>query len=222
MTQIPVDSWAFSEASPLAIRSIVSKLSAEQLAGFNPDSFAQMLYNDPRTHSMTRDQLSAAFEHVVKERTTVLQALPELGENVRSLDFARKVKAQTNPIASIKVDDILKAHEVTGKHLPGVSGQTIKAPGIPQGVAAEAASFTGKWKSLQTADKVGVAMSAGIGALCAMGAVSQLSHSMATDDQGQTKIQWSNVSMGIFNAVFAGLSLYLAHSQLSNQAQFIR
>jgi hypothetical protein len=136
--------------------------------------------------SFVRDGVTVVDKAYQNVRTKAEAA--EAGLPVKKADaFARpKVENYTDPMLEERL------------HVNQLSGRAGKAAG----------GRSNHWKQLTTEHTIYGGMSLMIAAVCAMGAASSFKHSVNTDAQGNRKVEWSQVGMGIISAALAAGSVY--------------
>lgn len=199
--QLPSHSWAFSEALSEALSYRLSKIAVPH-GGLDVKAFFQRLLGDKRTHDLTHDDMCSAFSEVVRQKTKLVHEVADAGSNnVRSLAAARDVK-QGVDLNKITVDEILDAHAKVGSPKRPTGSKMIDV--------GEAVNLS----KLSTEAKIYGGMSLLMAGLSAIGAVNGFSRAVTKDENGQNKIQWSNVGIGMVSAALAAGSAYIAHQQL--------
>lgn len=201
--QLPSHSWAFSEALSEALSYRLSKIAVPH-GGLDVKTFFQRLLGDKRTHDLTHDDMCSAFSEVVREKTKISHADARGGDgsNVSSLAAAREIKHGGVDLNKITVDEILDAHAKVGSPKRPTGSKMIDV--------GEAVNIS----KLSTEAKIYGGMSLLMAGLSAIGAVNGFSRAVSKDENGQNKIQWSNVGIGMVSAALAAGSAYIAHQQL--------
>lgn len=80
--------------------------------------------------------------------------------------------------------------------------------------STKVSGFSAQWEGLTTEAKVNVGLSGAAAMIAGIGALKSLSRAVRKDEQGNTKIDASNVGIGLVMAAFAVGSGYLAMAQM--------